>query len=245
MPDYQPPEVITVATLNIAGGGSDAKATMLEPALRRDGLLSQIEGYKVPTILFLTELQNAKGRHHEFSQRFGGEHVATYWTEHVGLLVHGDLLGHKLVVCEAQQGRTLRVTFEWGGEPVCLTGIYAPAYTTGRARQLFYEQLQVPEATLHQVVLGDFQHVTRVGVDCLNSRATNTGRTQWAQFVEAHELQGFTDAKDHDNADERWPTFQGPRAWHTPGNAVRRLDMVWVSGEFDIVDGSWRTHACT
>ena len=243
VPGYQPPEVITVATLNVGGGGNDAKAVMLEPALRDDGLLSRIDpNYNIPGLMFLTELQNAKGKHAEFARRFGSARTATYWTEHVGLIVHTSLLGHDITVSSAQGGRALRVCFLWEQEEVCLTGIYAPAFTTGRARQRFYERLQVPESVLHQAILGDFQHVTTVGVDCNNPTATNVGRTQWEQFILAHELQGFVDAKEQNNADECWPTFQGPRAWHTAGNAVRRLDMIWVSSYFDVVDDSWSTH---
>jgi len=240
--DYTTPDVITVATLNVGGGGSDAKAVMLEPALLPGGLLSRTDGYRVPSLMFLTELQNARGKHAAFAQRFGGGRTATYWTEHVGLIVGADLLGHELHVSTAQGGRVVRVSFTWEGEPVCVTGLYAPAFTTGRARQLFYEKLQVPVAVPHQVILGDFQHVTQVGVDCNNPRATNTGQVQWSQFVHAHALQGFSDTKNHDNADERWPTFQGPRAWHEEGNAVRRLDMIWASSAVDVVDNSWRTH---
>lgn len=244
VPGHIPPETITVATLNIAGGGNDSKAVMLEPVLSQLGtpLLQRTEGYKIPSLLFLTELQNGGGKHAEFARRFGGKRRATYWTAHVGLIVHEDMLGHELDVSESQDGRTLQVRFVWGGEPVCVTGIYAPAYTSGRARQRYYEELQVPEHVLHQVILGDFQHVTHVGVDCGNSNASNIGRKQWEQFVNAHELQGFEDAKNRDNADESWPTFQGPAKWHTVGNAVRRLDMVWVTGALDMVDQSWRTH---
>ena len=241
VPDYVEPDVATVATLNIAGGGSDAKAEMLAPALSTDGLYSRMAGYKVPTMLFMTELQNARNKGADLHGRFGGAGLATYWTQHVGLIVQREMLGHELHVTSAQCGRVLQVRFEWHGEQVCYTGVYAPAYTLGRARQRFYTQLQVPVDVTNQIVLGDFQHVTRKGVDCNNPNAANTGQVQWGQFVRAHTLQGFADAKDQDHADELWPTFQGPRHWWAEGNAVRRLDMIWTSRAVDIVDNSWRT----
>ena len=70
VPDYTEPDAAHLATLNIRGGGSDSKATLLAPALQADGLLSQTTQYRVPDFLWLTELQNARDKHDDFAKRF-------------------------------------------------------------------------------------------------------------------------------------------------------------------------------
>ena len=244
VPDYVEPGTATIATLNIRGGGDNAKATMLAPATAPDGLLSQITSFRRPDFFFLVELKNANGKCAEFAERFGDAGTAVYVTKHVALVVQRTFLGHNLVVRESQDGRVLQVTMQWHGETTCFTGIYAPGHTDGRAREIFFNQLQVPEGVLHQAVLGDFNHTPGRPGDSFNAVSTdNIGHDQWLNFVHAYELQHFTDALEQDNAGESWRTWQGARAWGTPGNCEKRLDRIELSADLVQIEGAWATHA--
>ena len=251
VPDYTEPDTARLATLNIRGGGSDSKVTMLAPALQSDGLLSQATKYQVPDFLWLTELQNARDQHDDFAKRFLTPDTALYVTSHVALIVQRRFLGHQLRVRESQDGRVLQVLLEWHGQPTCFTGIYAPGFTTAQARQCFYNRLQVPVDIRTQAVLGDFNHTYGTPLDTNDPRADNAGLKQWQDFVLAHPLLGFTDSKMRDNADERWYTWQGTRqghrsvsgpAWGLPSNHKRRLDRIELTGDTVQVPGSWATH---
>ena len=54
VPDYTEPNVATVATLNIRGGGHDSKAELIAPALDDDGVLVHGDRYRVPEFMCLT-----------------------------------------------------------------------------------------------------------------------------------------------------------------------------------------------
>ena len=242
MPDYEQPNTARLATLNIRGGGSKSKATLLAPALQPDGLLTQVTNYQMPDLLWLTELQNVRGKHDDFARRFLTPDTALYITSHVALVVRRRFLGHELRVRESQDGRVLQVLMEWHGEPACFTGIYAPGFTTAKARQRFYNQLHVPADVRTQAVLGDFNHTYGTDADTNNTKAENTGLKQWLDFVAAHPLLGFTDSIHQDNAGERWYTWQGQKAWGTSSNHKRRLDRIELSSDTVQIAESWATY---
>ena len=136
----------------------------------------------------------------------------------------------------------LQVRFLWHGDEICLTGIYAPAFTRGSARQRFYKQLHVPEDVRTQVILGDFNHVLDVQSDCNNPTAANVGRGAWGGFETAYDMQMFTDAKNMDNQGAMRHTFEGPGAWGAPDNHKRALDRIMISQHVHMIENSWQVH---
>ena len=203
VPDYSEPDMATIATLNIKGGNDSSKARMLAPVLDAPGPLARASGIQAADLTWYTEIQNTRLAHEEFAARFGSKGTAVYVTAHVMLVVGRNFLGHELKVTESREGRVLQLKFSWHGEPMCITGIYAPGFTVGKARQRFYNQLHIPVDTQNQIILGDFNHTPGTNLDTNNNKAPNIGLKQWRDFVEAHEMQGFADSIYHDNAGEK------------------------------------------
>ena len=241
VPDYSEPDMATIATLNIKGGNDNSKARMLAPVLDAPGPLARASGIQAADLTWYTEIQNTRLAHEEFAARFGSKGTAVYVTAHVMLVVGRNFLGHELKVTESQEGRVLQIKFSWHGEPMCITGIYAPGFTIGKARQRFYNQLHIPVDTQNQIILGDFNHTPGTNLDTNNNKAPNIGLKQWRDFVGAHEMQSFADSIHHDNDGEKWHTWEGRRAWGHPHNQKRRLDRIELSATIDQIDSSWAT----
>ena len=240
---YVEPDSMVLATLNVEGGGSDDKAVMVSPVLPRGGgMMSALHNdFRPADLLFITELRNEREMHSQFAKRFGDAGSPSYFTKHVGLLVGRRWAGHKLTVTSSQDGRVMRVALIWKGKPVVLTGLYAPAYKTRRARQRFYAGLELPHVTEHQVVLGDWQHVLNPATDSSNPHADNVGLREWEHTKAAYVQQAFSDLKSRENDDELNHTWEGPHKWGDPRNCRKRIDRIEASSTMSMVPESWRT----
>ena len=257
---------LSVVTMNARGAQGQGRAQVLAPLLEADSVVMP----GLADILILVEAKGDEERavRGEQLHRQLARGRASYWTHHVGVVIGPRLLDVEMHVTTRHGGRAVYLDFEWGGEPVHVVALYGPAEDklcpdSGadapqdgaeeaeeapgecagatdkpvRARDRFYGELWLPTGgTL--VVAGDFNTVGDRDKDIKsNGSKHNPGGDMWNSKAEAA---GLHDTKHLAGVEGPCFTWEGTRAWGTPGNYARRLDRVHVTPDLHVAE--WYTH---